>query len=559
MLKRIIGALLTLCMVVSLSLSAYADKTTLEKAEELNGYGLFYGMDGGYELEGSVTRAQAAAMALRYVGAITREYISASRTFSDITMEHWADGVIGKAVDLGIARGTTETTFEPEKLVTANEFITFLLRAIGYSDVTLENCSELAIECGMLNTPYITESFTRGDMVDICHQTLSAVKPDGVMVKVYFGYERESNPETDALVTAMSMLEKIQASKDAQDKNFMFSPFSIKMAFMLAANGAYGETREEILSAFGIDDLDKYNLTAKKIIEDASAGEGFELNIANSIWLNTDTADTRFSDEYKKAVSDFYAASAGEVDNSNAVKTINDWISGQTNDKIKDMLSTPDFLAALVNAVYFKADWQSPFASEATAADDFTDKNGDAVQTDFMQQTGYFQYFESESLQAINMPYENSDISMYVFLPKNDIELNAINMSDVFLYPGESERVYIKMPKFKTEFDLELNDIMAQLGISKAFDAGAAELKDVMFTDFPENENAFISSVLHKSFIEVDEKGTEAAAATTILVSTTSAVTDEPMEFIADRPFTYLIRDNANGEILFIGQYSYVQ
>ena len=288
MYKNILCVLLSIAIIAGgiSSFPAVALSWTLEeKTTMLNQLGLFFGTGNGYELDGQVTRAQAVTMVLRYVGVMTLEYNSAAAVFEDVPENHWADGNIGKAVKLNIAKGTSEKTFEPEEPVTAPEFVTFMLRAIGYSGVDLENCIELALECGVLAQDTLQPAdagFNRGDMVAVCWQTLDAKRVNGMSVWKFLGFfaldsyvfSDESVISDESIISDefefnLSLLKKIESSDDGKEKNFMFSPFSIKMAFMMAANGAEGETGDEILKAFGISDLNKYNETAKKTIEAA--------------------------------------------------------------------------------------------------------------------------------------------------------------------------------------------------------------------------------------------------------------------------------------------------
>ena len=555
--------------------SAPAASSVEEKADGLNEYGLFLGTGSGYDLEGGVTRAQAVTMVLRYVGAMTEEYNSAAAVFTDVPKGHWADGHIGKAVKLGIARGVSGNTFEPERAVTEQEFKTFMLRAIGYTDANLFNCNELAYNCGMSDSVVFNipaDDFNRGRMVEICWRTLWAVRADGVTVMENLGIKTQNGVTAQNTASAadtsgeysleMSLLRKIEKSADANGKNFMYSPFSIKMAFMMAANGAEGETKTEILNAFKIGDPDKYNETAKALIEETGKSKEFKLNIANSIWFNTDyyhLPDVAFAENYKQTVAKYYNAEAREVNNSNAVNTINNWISDKTNKKIENVISQPDFLAALVNTIYFKADWQNPFDKISTRKADFTDKNNTVKQTDFMRQRDHFGYFENERLQMLSMRYKGSDISMYVFLPKGGVGVTADDMQ-LALGSMDFREVIVEMPKFKTEFSISLNEIINELGVKKAFDETCMDFREVMLTGVPAADSVYISKVLHKSFIEVDEKGTEAAAATAIIMAA-GAMPDieEPKQFIADHPFIYMIRDDSGGEILFMGQYAYVE
>ena len=360
--------------------------------------------------------------------------------------------------------------------------------------------------------------------------------------------------ENASLTSEYKLLEKMP-----QNENFMFSPISIKHAFMLAANGAENETQKEILDFFGISDLNKSNSEFKETIE--SLTKSGIISIANSVWLNTDCTgkNIKFNDKYLENIKKYFDAKAKEVTNKNAVKIINDWVKDKTKGKIDSIIKDPEFLAVLVNAIHFKADWKRPFKKESTHKRAFMDKNGNETQTDFMQQKGNFNYFEDSELQLLEMKYKNTELSMYVALPKPGKEVTEKNLQKA-MENKKSECVDIKLPKFKTETSLELSETMKKLGIQKAFNEYCPDFCNAMFKNVPKNLTAYISKVFHKSFIEVDEKGTEAAAATAIVMECTCCAFErEPIcrEFNANRPFKYLIKDNKSDEALFIGEQTF--
>lgn len=364
-------------------------------------------------------------------------------------------------------------------------------------------------------------------------------------------YSKESEPVQ--LTNEFNLLEKMP-----QDKNFMFSPLSIKLAFMLAANGSENGTQKEILSAFGISDLNKSNLEFKKTVE--SLTKSGTVNIANSVWLNTGYAgkNVKFNDEYLKKIKNYFNAEAKEVNDRNAVDTINTWVNNKTKGKIDSIIDDPEFLSVLINAIHFKADWAKEFKKEDTQKRTFTNKNGSKKQVDFMHQKGTFNYFEDDNLQLLEMEYKNTDLSMYVVLPKIGKEITPENLQKA-MKNKKSERVNISLPKFKTETELELSKTMKALGIQTAFRTDCPDFRDVMFKNMPKDLMAYISKVIHKSFIEVDEKGTEAAAVTAIVMKCSCCLSRQEFykDFNADHPFKYLIKDNKSGEVLFMGEQAF--
>ncbi len=361
-----------------------------------------------------------------------------------------------------------------------------------------------------------------------------------------------------------------------KDRNYMYSPYSLKLALAMAANGAEGNTRNEILNATEIMVLDEYNRHTADTIKKYSETEVIRLDIANSIWLNTDTSPYDFSDKYKTVINTFYGGEAREVTLENSVSEVNKWVNEKTNGKIPSVINDT-YDAALVNAIYFKGCWKTEFNKNATKKDIFTDRNGKESEIDFMNVTSRFMYGESEGVRVIELPYktviddvdeeagtitsekiENADVSMFVLLSDDEITepekiVSELHDKDMLT----SKKTQLSLPKFKIEYDREMSRDLYALGIKTAFGANADF--DAMFGTV--NCNMAFSQVIHKTFIEVDEKGTEAAAVTAILMKATAArpQPEEIIEFKADKPFTFLIRDNISGETLFIGEYAFAQ
>ena len=339
-----------------------------------------------------------------------------------------------------------------------------------------------------------------------------------------------------------------------KDQNYMISPFSIKMAMMMAANGANGYTQKEILSALGVSSIDEYNQKASDIITRYNSNKDVNLNVANSIWLNkTEAMGANFKDTYKKIISDFYKGVAREENADTIASKINDFIAKETNNKITNVLPTErpaGFLSALVNTIYFKGSFENQFDTANTKKDTFTDRNGNKSEIDFMNQTKHFGYYENDGVQMLKMNYSGRDIAMYILLNDDDKD---VDINDI-ISKMEYKNVSVSMPKFKTEFTKSFVDVLKQMGINIAFTNAAN------FSNMFDNVEAHISDVIHKTFIEVDENGTEAAAATVILMTKNSLpMPEEIKEFKANRPFTYFIRDEVSGEILFLGEYAFAK
>ena len=339
-----------------------------------------------------------------------------------------------------------------------------------------------------------------------------------------------------------------------KDQNYMISPFSIKMAMMMAANGANDYTQKEILSALGVSSIDEYNQKANDIITRYNSNKDVNLNVANSIWLNkTEAIGANFKDTYKKIISDFYKGVAMEENADIIASKINDFIAKETNNKITNVLPTErpaDFLSALVNTIYFKGSFENQFDTANTKKDTFTDRNGNKSEIDFMNQTKHFGYYENDGVQMLKMNYSGRDIAMYILLNDDDKD---VDINDI-ISKMEYKKVSVSMPKFKIEFTKSFVDVLKQMGINIAF----TNVAD--FSNMFDNVEVHISDVIHKTFIEVDENGTEAAAATVILMTKNSLpMPEEIKEFKANRPFTYFIRDEVSGEILFLGEYAFAK
>lgn len=352
-----------------------------------------------------------------------------------------------------------------------------------------------------------------------------------------------------------------------KDENYMFSPLSIKMALALAANGASGETKEDILDCMLINDLDKYNEYSKELIERYSKSDKLTLNISNSVWVNTDNCPHDFKDSYKKTVSDYYNGEAGQVNNSNAVDTINGWVNEKTNEKIPSIIDDSDFWAALVNAIYFKGAWENDFSERLTKPDTFHSADGTESKIDFMNQTDRFQYSNTDGVEIVKLPYKSNfvtedengkimwesadaNFSMYLIKTNASSVEKTLNKAEF-----DYKRVKLSVPKFKIGYSEE---ITKYLDLGTATSRKSANFSGMM--NLSPDEDLWIDKILHKTYISVDEEGTEAAAVTAVMMAgADSSRPEDPIEVKFDEPFYFVIRDDTNGEILFMGRYAYAE
>lgn len=389
-----------------------------------------------------------------------------------------------------------------------------------------------------------------------CSVDAPVVNPSGDVIKPIVRPSGESTGNKFVLGDDFQILKYM-----TNDENYMVSPFSLKMAMMLAANGAEGDTQKEILDVFGIENLDEYNEYAKGLIEKYNSTKSVKLNVANSIWLNQDEAgkDIEFTDAYKDIIEKYYYGKADEEKADKISKKINDWIEEKTNNKIQNMLDESkraEFLAVLVNTIYFKGEWAEQFEEYATNKEIFTSNDSSKKKIDFMHKTEMYRFYEDENMKMVRVPYKGNDTAMYFVLPTNEDKMDIKSALDNM----EFYKVRLSIPKFKTEYKLSFKDILMDLGINKAFDELSAEFKGKMFEGVLPEENVYVDDVLQKTFIEVDEKGTEAAAATAVVLEKNASIAPGQeiiKEFKADRPFIYFIMDENTKEVLFIGEYAY--
>ena len=281
--------------------------------------------------------------------------------------------------------------------------------------------------------------------------------------------------------------------------------------------------------------------------------DGYTISTANAFWAHQNYT---FLPEYLSLLENFYMAEANELDfgeNEQAAETINNWIEEQTRDKIKDMIQ-PDMLSeltklVLTNAIYFKGFWAIPFETENTYETDFELTTGETATVDMMSGETGFNYTETDDLQILKLNYQGNDLSMLIVLPKeNDITIaeDAINAENLTNWRNDLYELEINVgiPKFKFETKYSLNNLLMEMGIIDAFGTEAN------FSGMDGTTSLFISRALHQAFVEVNEEGTEAAAATAIIMELKAI----PNYFLADHPFLFLIQHEETGAVLFMGR-----
>lgn len=351
--------------------------------------------------------------------------------------------------------------------------------------------------------------------------------------------------------------------KTEPDKNIFISPFSISVALAMTLNGAAGETEQAMINTLQLQgiDTDAINLSYARLHQVLLFSDPkVKFTIANSLWTRQGFT---FNPDFLQRNTQFFGAEIASLDftdEENSLKTINQWVDTNTNGKIPKILEqiSADEVLFLINAIYFKGAWQTEFDPAHTRDGPFHLTTGDEKQVPMMTRTGDYPYYEAEEFQAISLPYGDGRMSMYIFLPARESNLNSFLESldaagwKNWVSQLHTLEVHVQIPKFKLEYGIGLNDVLQTLGMGVAFHQENADFSRMLPEGTTSESNLFISKVDHKTFIEVNEEGTEAAAATTVGVAATS-IPPPPPEFIADRPFFFAIYDNETGTVLFMG------
>ncbi len=344
------------------------------------------------------------------------------------------------------------------------------------------------------------------------------------------------------------------------DRDLFTSPLSIAMALAMTYNGASGETRDAMarvlgLEQLGLEEVNKANAALRQSLQ--GLGAGVELSIANSLWARQ---GVEFREDFLERNRQHYGAEVASLDfNSPAAPgTINQWVDRSTRGKIKQIVDQidPDTVMFLINAIYFNGKWSQSFDKAMTRDRPFHLLDGSERQHPMMSRSGKYPYLKGEGFQAISLPYGDGRTSMYIFLPdessslKEFLEgLDAESWADWMSRFKQTEGDVV-IPRFKSEYEVSLNDALKALGMEVAFDPDRANFEGMRAIP----PRLYIQQVKHKAVVDVNEEGTEAAGVTSVIIGITSAqVPQERFSFVADRPFFFAIRDNQTGSVLFMG------
>jgi serpin B len=372
---------------------------------------------------------------------------------------------------------------------------------------------------------------------------------------------------------ALELFAKLQSTKG----NLFFSPYSISTALAMTQAGARNETESQMAGVLhfpvsvnrktdslsnSLMDKQQFALSFGNIIKDLnnrSQKGSYTLTVANALWGQKDYG---FLKEFLELIESSYDGRLNEVDFIRAAeaarKTINAWVEKKTNDKIKNLISEGvlDSMTRLVltNAIYFKGNWARQFEEKRTKDAPFTLDDGQKIDVATMYQKAEFGYMETDTFQALELPYVDEELSMVILLPK---KFDALDEFEKTLTPENltqwladihKQEVVVFVPKFKMTSQFSLADVLKSMGMKDAFSP------DADFSGINGKRDLFISAVIHKAYVEVNEEGTEAAAATGVVMRLTSIGPAPIPVFRADHPFLFLIRDNLSGSILFIGR-----
>jgi serpin B len=383
------------------------------------------------------------------------------------------------------------------------------------------------------------------------------------------------NPTSEGISTLSNgnqifAVELFQAVSKANE-NLFLSPYSISLSLAMAGSGARGQTQSEIDQVLHLQLPQEmipaaFNALNQSLAvgtsptnSDSGQGEKFKLKIAAATWGQK---GFQIRPAYLDLLHTYYGADLQSVDfKANpelARSAMNQWTSQSTQGKIKDMIApgaiAPDTRMIITNAIYFQSAWLNPFDKNGTHDQTFTTSTGETITVPMMQQEAYFGYAKGSGWQAVELPYANDSFVMDLILPDQG-QFQSFEQSldapliDAITQKMDPSTVNISLPRFQINSGLALNHTLNQLGITQAFDLSNAD-----FTGISAQEGLYLGNVLHRAYIQVDENGTEAAAASGISMPVTGGEPSIPVQVVFDHPFLFLVREKNTGTILFLGK-----
>lgn len=345
--------------------------------------------------------------------------------------------------------------------------------------------------------------------------------------------------------------------KHDSSKNVFVSPISVAIALSMVYNGASGQTQQAMAQTLefpgmSLESINQANAALKETLENSDPQ--VQMAIANSLWAKFDTS---FQPEFLQRNQQFYQAKVTDLDFSDptAPSVINNWVAQSTQGKINKIIDKirPDDMLFLLNAIYFKGKWTTPFDKSQTTTQPFYLSNGHQKQLSMMAQSGRYRYYENEKFQAVSLPYGKGRLSLYIFLPKPEFSLAAFSQdlsaenNSQWMSQFQLRNGSIRLPRFKIEYNIELTNTLKALGMEAALNSQAnfSQMSSIPLR---------LNQIKHKTFVEVNEEGTEASAVTSVgVVATAAHLPKLPFQMTVDHPFFCQIRDNQTGTILFMG------
>lgn len=356
----------------------------------------------------------------------------------------------------------------------------------------------------------------------------------------------------------LSLLKELR--KAAPDENIFISPASVSLILSLTLNGAAGETRDGMLQALELkgltaDEVNAANQALQSVL--ANPDPKVQLSVANSIWYRQ---ELKLKAGLAEVAKNAYKAEIKPLDfaKADAPKQINQWVQKQTRDKIDGVVDEipNDAVMYLINALYFNGTWKKQFDPKLTREAPFIHTDGSTKQHPFMSMNDRFRYYGDDRFRAVALPYGEGRISLYVLLPAKEVGLDGLlthltpeRWAELMTRMPAQEGI-VELPKVKLAYNTKLNDAVKALGMERALTPGQADFSGLFEGH---GTDLYISNIIHKTYLDLNEKGTEAAAVTSVEVRLTSAPANGPFRMTVDRPFLLAIRDDQTGALLFIG------
>ena len=333
-------------------------------------------------------------------------------------------------------------------------------------------------------------------------------------------------------------------SQTDKSKNCVFSPFSLKSAMAMAANGACGSTREEILSVLGYDNIESLNSDMSTLKDRYNKSGDIKLSTADSVWINATYPEINsdFSEAMKKSDTDMYREPLSSIP-----QKMSKWIEEKSSGLQKNVQIPieDNFAIGFVNTTYLKAKWESRFEMHASYEDIFYNADSTESKTDFMHDIANHEVYKDSNITMLKLDYLDGEKNLSFYAAMGDENTDI----EQYISKLERRRIRLSLPKFKQHSTISFNDILSDMGCRTMLSDSAD------FSIFEEKVPVRVTSVMQDTVIDVDEEGTEAAS-TTFIAAGATAVQEPPLEINFNKPFTYFIRDNDSGEILFMGRFA---